>query len=427
MNVLLSLLAVVSIKTVLSQEFRCPPNSTRQDSSLQSFGEPTSVGTFWRGEEVSCPDNSVLAGLGCSGGFCDNIDVRCNQIQDQNQRTFTALGVDRGFIIANSESSAVFCPTNTVAVKVLCDGPFCSNVTMECAPVALGTYQQNELQEQIRFQDDGSDQCSWSPAFSSELNGGAGQCDDSRFVRGLRCFGENCDTKQLLCCAGTALSCSAPPAGSPTSLTPESCVGISRVRLNLTTSGTTSETEEFGGTYRPKTYGQCPSDQLLVGASCSESDCGFKTLKCQSVKDKGRYPDTYGYFGVEAWSDTIFQANQTVECAQNKVAVALNCETNLPECDALRIRCASVGLTSSRPDNFAITEVKFFGNEAADRCRWTDGLSAENKSSQCPENTFVRGVRCDTGNCTKVSFKCCPGIALTCANPNSALTVSEVE
>ena len=261
---------------------------------------------------------------------------------------------------------------------------------MRCAPIVINSeYPYFMSRPEAEFEEEeGNGKCFWSKKFNA-ATGRAGSCNVATFVRGVKCLGEKCETKQFFCCRGKANTCVPPTSGQTESPRPATCEGLNPIKLELKYGDKSTET-----------LSQCASDQIMVGAKCSRTGCPSLTLNCSTVKNFGCFTYEYGYSGLTDWSPLV---NQKVVCSANMVAVAIDCRGS--NCASLSIRCANIELKTTLPDQYAIPKISL-GNKGEGTCSWTSGV--------CPINTFVRGVKCTRSGCQASSFLCCSGSLNTC-------------
>ncbi|NMO17843.1 hypothetical protein HPC49_29175 [Pyxidicoccus fallax] len=131
---------------------------------------------------VSCIGARLVAGVACTGRFCDNVAIDC-----------VALS---GLVLRSSSSSTPFfseegthegvCSGNEWMVGLQCHGDFCDNISLRCQDTNMRPVD-----------------CMWTTNQMSEENspfqvGSIGR--PGFFIRGMRCFGSNCDNKTFNIC-----------------------------------------------------------------------------------------------------------------------------------------------------------------------------------------------------------------------------------
>ena len=139
---------------------------------------------------ASCPQDTFLRKLTCTGSHCDNVSTECAAMKGLKFGKTAAL-TDQ-ISDANFKTTG-FCPNGTVATGFSCRNSDCAIVTLECRDVVdeKGTAQ--------KFADKAEQGCVFTPNFSEEgVN--TQSCANNFYVRGLSCSGSNCDNMNLYCC-----------------------------------------------------------------------------------------------------------------------------------------------------------------------------------------------------------------------------------
>jgi hypothetical protein len=180
------------------------PKTDVQKILIAPSGQPNDTCTISEEEpnnECSCPPNQFAVGAKCNGRYCDDLTWTCASATDER-------GVRYSFVPAQVQSLAqrttdneppIICPSYQVAVGVRCQGRYCDNMYLECAPVVPSPDQHN-FDTTVEMGETEEQGCYWSPFFSEE-NQNWQQCSaDGKWVRGLKCTGRYCDNLSLFCC-----------------------------------------------------------------------------------------------------------------------------------------------------------------------------------------------------------------------------------
>jgi hypothetical protein len=179
----------------------------------------------------TCPGNSFMTGLRCTGSNCDNLELRCTDlgvtrqscrwtdwVSEENGGTLQfssgdyAAGVqcrgsrcdDKQFFVCKSsvalspstgwsrwvseeQGGTLYCGEpftsfDSVVAGARCSGANCDNISLLCA----------------RDQRDRSPSHNWTGAFSDEGNNQR-ICSGNKYVNGLQCTGGYCDNLNLRC------------------------------------------------------------------------------------------------------------------------------------------------------------------------------------------------------------------------------------
>ncbi len=141
--------------------------------------------TGWFSEEGgatgTCPSGRAVAGMHCSGSYCDNKRLYCcSYLPGSDPRAH-----GRWTTSSISEEGGRNQSYGGLLGAVRCHGGHCDNLFfmwMNPTGVAVQTHQ-----------------CHWTGWFSEE-NGGVSHCSGSTFVRGVQCSGSRCDNLRLQCC-----------------------------------------------------------------------------------------------------------------------------------------------------------------------------------------------------------------------------------
>lgn len=127
--------------------------------------------------------SGLVSGLRCSGRYCDNIALKCNNSLSPGHRAWSSYISDEG-------STEVVCPDGRFVDGVRCTGRFCDNVSVRCAEAP-------DLQP---------NSCYWAPSLSEE-NSGTIDFGSGTYLKGLRCSGRYCDNVQPYICQTEKPAC----------------------------------------------------------------------------------------------------------------------------------------------------------------------------------------------------------------------------
>ena len=79
--------------------------------------------------------SNPIAGVACSGRYCDNIRLECRQYLDNNALIVTSHWT--GWFSDENVRSA-YCPNDMVVNGVQCSGRYCDNMRLQCGRMAAG-------------------------------------------------------------------------------------------------------------------------------------------------------------------------------------------------------------------------------------------------------------------------------------------------
>jgi hypothetical protein len=130
---------------------------------------------------MRCPSGKAVAGIWCTGNYCDNKNLYCKPLK-------YATGQPDTKWISEEQPDASFRVDNrtvpSVIVGMKCKGSNCDNIKGFVGRV-------------LNAEPTGAWQ--WLPWVSEE--GGLRKCPDDEFVTGLGCKGSKCDEVSLRCSA----------------------------------------------------------------------------------------------------------------------------------------------------------------------------------------------------------------------------------
>jgi len=210
----------VNIKTILSLS-----------SFVLALGVPAAVvaavsWTSYVSEESGGPwaecayQDLAVSGIQCSGGYCDNVRVRCETLpfgtlmmnyntsgwfSEENSGYSTTTS--EGWYRYDTSYSHVcnYAGASGIVTGIHCSGSHCDSVELECAtPSRLvnGVWQPVPLVD-----------CTWSSLHSEEQPAYGSPEGSNRFITGVSCHGSYCDDKSYYVCS-LAAPAESPCAGS---------------------------------------------------------------------------------------------------------------------------------------------------------------------------------------------------------------------
>jgi hypothetical protein len=169
-------------------------------------GSPQAFCGFW---------NESAIGFSCTGGFCDNVRLRCetlpfgstlNSADDYWSGWFSeeSDGVEGitsfGWYARFDENYHVchYAHANPGFVSgIQCSGSNCDNVKIECTKAVKWNGSSNVYMN--------VNSCSWSGTYSEENTGNSGNIDfgANRLITGVKCEGSKCDNMRFYVCSMT--------------------------------------------------------------------------------------------------------------------------------------------------------------------------------------------------------------------------------
>lgn len=133
------------------------------------------------GEGYSGRQTAPVAGIECSGDYCDN--KRLVIVRDGNSAPVLEGPYWTPWISDESPSQAN-CPTDMIVNEIQCSDHYCDRLRMQCGPLA----------DNYRVKSDDRKETGW---FSEE--DGERRCTDGYYLWGLTCSGDYCDNLKLNC------------------------------------------------------------------------------------------------------------------------------------------------------------------------------------------------------------------------------------
>lgn len=169
------------------------------------------------GPWAHCLQDQAVSGIQCSGGYCDNVRLRCETLpfstlmmnyntsgwfSEENSGYSTTTS--EGWYRYDTSYSHVcnYSGTSGIMTGLHCRGSHCDDIELECAtPMRLvdGVWQPVALVD-----------CTWSSLHSEEQPAFGSPEGSNRFITGVSCHGSYCDDKSYYVCslAAPAASCS---------------------------------------------------------------------------------------------------------------------------------------------------------------------------------------------------------------------------
>ena len=144
------------------------------------------TGWFSEEEQNSGAQTSPIAGVKCSGRYCDNKQLivscaktatgECEKVMNPWSATETAKFSD------GSNPSQVFCTNQTLVSQIKCFGRYCDDMILDCAPLTAGYQTLSDGRETDWFSDNGER-----------------RCPEGYYLFGMACRGSYCDDIKLHC------------------------------------------------------------------------------------------------------------------------------------------------------------------------------------------------------------------------------------
>lgn len=80
---------------------------------------------------LACPDGSAVSGVDCSGGYCDNISLNCNATgRTADQHTWLPYFSEEG---SGAADQAQCLGGDTWMTGLACSGGYCDNISLRCS------------------------------------------------------------------------------------------------------------------------------------------------------------------------------------------------------------------------------------------------------------------------------------------------------
>ncbi|MEM9455539.1 MAG: hypothetical protein AAGF11_15265 [Myxococcota bacterium] len=154
------------------------------------------------------PINQAVAGFDCSGGYCDDVRVRCQTMPNgitvsgynfsdwfSEENTGIGTWTSAGWYRYDDSYSHVcnYSGESGIMTAVHCKGSNCDDIQLECATprrVVNGAWQAVPMVD-----------CGWTGWYSEEQPPLTYAVGANRFVTGVRCRGSYCDDKQFYVCS----------------------------------------------------------------------------------------------------------------------------------------------------------------------------------------------------------------------------------
>lgn len=148
-------------------------------------GDYADIPSFSEEQGWSDPSNyGVITGVRCSGKYCDSMQLKASQIESTNYSSALTTYTE-WFSEENSGSGK--CAPDYVVTAVKCKGRYCDSLRLRCNKLKSGGRWTSEEYETSKFS-------------SSRRQSGIGECyKPSTSVIGIKCFGDYCGQKKLIC------------------------------------------------------------------------------------------------------------------------------------------------------------------------------------------------------------------------------------
>lgn len=172
-------LALLSLSLAASACGDMDELAAEEEEQIETRSSAIVSATPWFSEEQSavyCPQGTAMMGIRCSGRFCDNVSMYCDDYPGLTGASYWTT------YFSEEGSNYRACANDEVVTGMQCAYRFCDRIRFRCTRTtqSLGS-------------------CAWSGQISEEnspLIGSSG-----RFVQGISCRGSYCDNKQLLYCS----------------------------------------------------------------------------------------------------------------------------------------------------------------------------------------------------------------------------------
>lgn len=143
-----------------------------------SFSEENTGWSEWKAEP--------MVGMKCSGGHCDNKQLRWTTkfggIVNNDPKLVRRISEENDH--GKGQYNEARCPANKIVCKIWCSGDNCDNMDVHCCTLKDGWTVTSDAALSGWF---------------SEENGGTKDCGGDRYVTGVKCSGSYCDNVELWC------------------------------------------------------------------------------------------------------------------------------------------------------------------------------------------------------------------------------------
>ncbi|MCP4747481.1 MAG: hypothetical protein GY874_15260 [Desulfobacteraceae bacterium] len=146
--------------------------------AFASIAKSADYWTAYVSEEDSpayCSDGYLVGSADCSGEYCDNISLFCDQDGEYNSH-----GQSYWTQPFSEEEGTGFCKFGYFITGISCSGNYCDNISIECSDIG-----------------DWSN-CYWTGSHSEEND--LGHFSAGYFAVGVKCSGDYCDNKSYYVC-----------------------------------------------------------------------------------------------------------------------------------------------------------------------------------------------------------------------------------
>lgn len=163
----------------IASRLTCAEGATVDPPSWTLFvsEEYSSPQTSCEGLSGNRPESQAVDGMGCRGGYCDDVSLRCPSV------AAVTLAHNTAYWTApfSEENAPMTCASGYYVSAARCTGSSCDNLALRCEAGnrAWGT-------------------CSWTARFSEEQS--SMTCPAGALMAGAQCFGRYCDDISLYCC-----------------------------------------------------------------------------------------------------------------------------------------------------------------------------------------------------------------------------------
>ena len=189
------------------------------------------------------------------------------------------------------------------------------------------------------------------------------------------------------------------------------CGGARLTPISLKSTGAGATKEITDSDDDKKNQVQCPVNHVGFGGSCTGDYCDDFTYYCTGIQDSAYRVYGYDESEVSQWFGHTTDKMEPFYCPENQVTVSVRCMGDY--CDDMSFKCAPVKLLS-RESNWTQAPAITFANTVDDGCKWSQRLSDETNTVNCPSDTFLRGLRCEGDYCDDLFLYCCSGKANAC-------------
>jgi hypothetical protein len=156
-------------------------NAESVGDTKEAFANQWTVDTSDELPPVKCDNGNLVSEVHCSGRYCDNVRLHCQQ--PASPVSFTH--VDQTPYFSEENGSMTLCPPGEWVTGITCTGSYCDNISLTCS--------------KIPGSDTRSLNCRQTGFFSEEL-GGTLSFPPGFFAVGAQCTGRYCDNMSFEIC-----------------------------------------------------------------------------------------------------------------------------------------------------------------------------------------------------------------------------------